>query len=88
MNNQRRKVLAKISIRLQELQGVIDSLAEDLEYERDAEQEAFDNLPESLQNGDRGMAMQSAIEALDNACSALSEFDPSALSGEIDGACE
>jgi DNA repair exonuclease SbcCD ATPase subunit len=88
MNNQRRKALAKISLRLQELQGLIDTLTEDTETERDAEQEAFDNLPESLQEGERGQAMQAAIEALDEVCNGLSEFSPSDLSSKIDEACE
>jgi len=47
---------------------------------REEEQEAFDNMPESLQGGERGEAMQEAINQLDeamecirNACDALSE---------------
>lgn len=38
-----------------------------LEELKDAEQEAFDNLPESLQYSERGEAMQSYIENLEYA---------------------
>lgn len=40
---------------------------------RDEEQEAFDNLPEAFQEGERGEAMENAIEALDYAADDLSE---------------
>lgn len=38
---------------------------------RDEEQEYLDNMPEGLQNGDKGDAAQSAIDELDNADSYL-----------------
>lgn len=40
------------------------------------EQEAFDNLPESLQQGEKGMDMESAISALENALSELQDNEP------------
>ncbi|EHQ4620066.1 hypothetical protein KQ096_005174, partial [Salmonella enterica] len=39
----------------------------------DEEEDAFNNLPEGIQNGERGDAMQTAIAALDAAVSALEE---------------
>jgi hypothetical protein len=42
-----------------------------LESVRDAEQEAYDNLPESFQSGEQGDAMQSAIDSLERAISHL-----------------
>lgn len=54
--------------RRQELYDVC-SLLEDarcrLEEIRDDEQDAFDNLPESLQYSSRGDAMQEALDTLD-----------------------
>lgn len=38
-----------------------------LEGIRDEEQEAYDNMPESFQNGDKGEQSQAAIEALESA---------------------
>ncbi|EAP3798240.1 hypothetical protein ONP73_03540 [Salmonella enterica subsp. enterica serovar Lille] len=66
MNNERRKRLTALSQQLAELKDDIQSVL-------DEEEEAFSNLPESLQNGERGDAMQTAIAALDAAVSALEE---------------
>ncbi|UNO33017.1 hypothetical protein MOV10_18200 [Salmonella enterica subsp. enterica serovar Abeokuta] len=66
MNNERRKRLTALSQQLAELKDDIQSVL-------DEEEEAFSNLPESLQNGKRGDAMQTAIAALDAAVSALEE---------------
>ena len=60
MNRDRRNRIDKVLGQLEELkQEVYDIL--------DEEQEAYDNLPESFQNGERGDSMQEAIDALENA---------------------
>ena len=46
---------------------------------RDEEQDAFDNMPESFQNGERGEAMTEAIDKLSEHCDALQT-----VSGELD----
>lgn len=66
MNKQRRKAIEKISDKLEELQAELQML-------KDEEEEAYDNLPESLQDGEKGEAMQEAIEYLDNADSYIEE---------------
>ena len=59
MNNVRRKVLAKIAEQL-------ESLKEELQLNViDAEQEAFDNMPESFQDGEKGERMQEIIDTLE-----------------------
>ena len=55
--------------------GELSDLAETIKNLFDEEQEAFDNLPESLQYGTRGESMQEAIEALDNAVRCFEELD-------------
>ncbi len=60
MNNQRRKVLNAAIAKLTEAG---ESIGEVL----DEEQDAFDNLPESIQAGDRGDAMETAISILESA---------------------
>lgn len=60
MNAARRK-------RLQEALDIIIEVKEE-------EQEAFDNLPESFQEGERGELMQEAIDTLDNIESELLEL--------------
>lgn len=46
----------------------------DVEAIRDEEQEACDALPESLQDGERGNAMQAAIESMEEALSLLQDW--------------
>lgn len=53
-----------------------DKLVEKLESVRDEEQEAYDNLPESLQYGEKGESMEECISAIEDAISELEE-DPS-----------
>lgn len=60
MNNARRKEIQKITQQLEELKSSIESLQEE-------EQDAYDNLPESIQDGARGEKMQEAINNLEYA---------------------
>ncbi|MBE6368895.1 MAG: hypothetical protein E7056_01890 [Lentisphaerae bacterium] len=66
MNKARRKTLEEIREALGGLMLQVNELAE-------AEQEAFDNLPESLQETERGEAMQAAIDNLDSLRNSLEE---------------
>lgn len=66
MNNARRKEIDKLTAQIEEIKEAIEAL-------RDGEQEAFDNMPESLQDGERGEKMQSAIDALEYAADDLQE---------------
>lgn len=76
MNKQRRKQIDQIITRLQdELAPLIDSIREEIETIRDEEQEYYDNMPESLQSGDKGDVAQSAIEALEEGVNTLEEID-------------
>lgn len=59
MNNERRKQIDDIISRL-------EMIADDILAVKDAEQEAFDNIPESLQEADRGQTMSDAIDTLEN----------------------
>lgn len=64
MNKQRRTALAALAAQLADAKEAIEAL-------RDDEQEYFDNMPESLQGGEKGDMAQSAIEALDQACESI-----------------
>lgn len=68
MNNDRRKRIEAISANLSELRDAIETI-------RDEEQEAFDNMPESLQCSERGELSESAISALDNAASEIENIE-------------
>jgi len=80
MNNERRKVLNLISGKIETMKEELESLRDLLDAVKDEEQEAFDNLPEGLQQADRGQAMEAAVEKLqevydaaDDACERLQE---------------
>lgn len=71
MNANRRKNLDEILNRIDELARMAESIREDVEMVLEEEQDAFDNLPESLQDSERGERMQEAIDALENALDGL-----------------
>ena len=58
MNKARRKKLGEIIDQLEYLREDLDAVASE-------EREAYDNLPESLQESDRGCAMEEAADELD-----------------------
>lgn len=60
----------KLSDRLDDITSVIEKITE----LRNEEQEAFDNLPDSQKEGDKGEAMTSAIENMESAESGLQEL--------------
>lgn len=68
MNKPRRKALESILARLMDI-------AEELEAVRAEEEEAYDNMPESLQYSERGEQMEAAIEALSEAYDALQDMN-------------
>lgn len=66
MNNKRRKELKGIIDRLSNLQEEYEGIYNDLDSIINDEQEAFDNLPESLQYGERGQNMEDIISKLED----------------------
>lgn len=67
MNKARRKKLGEIIDQLEYLREDLDAVASE-------EREAYDNLPESLQESDRGCAMEEAADELDDICSEMEEL--------------
>ena len=67
MNQKRRK-------RIIELAAQLDDLRIDLEAIRDEEQEAFDNMPESLQLSEKGEEMQTGVDTLTECVDQLEEL--------------
>lgn len=64
MNTERRK-------RLTDAISYINRAVQIIEDVRDDEQDSFDNLPESLQSGDRGMLMEECIQGMDEVLEGL-----------------
>ncbi len=57
MNKQRRLLIADIKVRLNDLKEEIDDI-------RQEESDAYENLPEGIQESERGQAMYEAAENL------------------------
>lgn len=68
MNKARRKRIDTVMQKLSELMAEVDDL-------RDQEELAYEALPESLRQSDRGFAMQESIEALQEAMDLLEQAD-------------
>lgn len=68
MNKQRRKKLEKAF----EMIGEVKDILEEVKGE---EEEAYENLPESFQNGERGEEMQGYIEMIDEAYGCLEDAE-------------
>lgn len=66
MNKERRN-------RLQEVKESLDDVITQIEEIKDEEQEALDNMPESLQQTELGDKMQTAIDTMDEAISAIGD---------------
>ena len=82
VNKTRRKQLSDLQDRLAEFEKSLDnlrterdSLAETLESLRDEEREYFDNMPEGLQQSERGQDAEAAADRLTEALDALQDFD-------------
>lgn len=60
MNKVRRKVLEDAISKIEEAQELIASIAEE-------ERECFDNMPEGLQEGERGQSISDNADDLENA---------------------
>lgn len=74
MNKARRERLAKASALLAQAKEIIEGV-------KSEEQEKYDNMPENLQNSDRGQQMQEGLTALDAIYDALEEFEAVSFDG-------
>lgn len=75
MNKARRSVLAIILGRMGELATAIEEVKEGLQRVLDVEEEALGNLPDSLQEGERGQQMQEYIDSLEEVIDSLNELE-------------
>jgi hypothetical protein len=67
MNKARRKAAAEIIAMLDKIEEAMEEAFEALSTIADEEREAFDNMPESVQNGERGQAVDEAATNLETA---------------------
>ena len=76
MNAERRKAIEAIAEALDKVAGFSDTIAQ-IETLKDEEQEYYDNMPESLQSGDKGNAAEEAVSNLEAAAEKLEEVENS-----------
>lgn len=74
MNKQRRNVISKYMAELEEIQSTLNNIKEGIEDVRDSEDEAFSNLPDSLQYSEKGDIMQECVDGLDDAISQIEDI--------------
>ena len=84
MNKTRRKILGTFVKRLSEIMEEIEkfkdltseliNMIDEIANVCNEEQEAFDNMPESLQAGEKGQVMVSAIGQMDEAIDAIGDI--------------
>ena len=72
MNKQRRKSLSEAETLLLSALDSLERAMDIIDEVRDEEEEAYDNLPEQFQDGERGEEMQEYIDTLEEI---FSEFE-------------
>lgn len=75
MNNERRKQIKAIIERIAKLDELKQEIYYAIEEVRNEEQEALENLPDSIRYGARGEEMESRVDALDRAMEDFEEYD-------------
>ena len=84
MNRDRRKALKVVLGQMEELTAKIEEVKEALQEVIDEEEEALGNLPESIQDSERGETMQGYIDAMEEVMEALDELDMDDLHEKIE----
>ena len=84
MNRERRKSLKVILGQMEELTSYIEEVKEALQEVIDEEEEALGNLPENIQESERGEQMQGYIDAMEEVVEALDELDMDDLHEKIE----
>lgn len=83
MNAERRKALDVLIANLEAFKGEVEDMKSSLEDPMGEEQEYYDNMPEGIQNGEKGEKAQAAVSAMEAADSSLDEA-VTALEAAID----
>jgi hypothetical protein len=84
MNKERRKLIIEAGVIFGKAHAMIEDAKALLQDALDEEQEYYDNMPSSFQDGDKGQTAQDAINALESAIEAMEGLDD--VQGYIDEA--
>ena len=74
MNNQRRKDIREAMSLLEDAAAKLEQAKSILETAGEEERDAYDNLPESIQEGERGCAMEEAADNIDEIVSDIDDM--------------
>lgn len=83
MNAKRRKALAAVITRLEELDSLREEIRDQLYEVAAEEQEALWNIPDSLQNSERCQQMQEYIDTMENIKDELDLIDIESLTDQL-----
>ena len=83
MNKIRRKALSDIITKLEQLDSLREEIREQLQEVMDEEQDALGNMPESLQESDRGQQMQEYIDTMQDVIGELDLIDLEGLRDQL-----
>lgn len=75
MNRERRKRLQAVCAKMEAIAAEMEDIKESLQSIKEEEEEALSNLPEGLQDSERGQNMQGYIDTLDDVVDSLFELD-------------
>lgn len=73
MNKQRREKIRQLKIQIDLIKTDLKKVSSELSSILNEEQDAFDNMPEGLQSGYRGMCSEDAIDNIEGANEKLDE---------------
>lgn len=88
MNKSRRDEINKALGLLQSIKDDFYNAKSFIETAASDEREYYDNMPENMQNGDRGSAAEASASALEEVQSAFEEFDPDDLITKLEEAMQ
>lgn len=74
MNNTRRKAISEVSKKVGDIKGELESLMQEIEEIKGAEEDYKDNIPENLQGGEKCEVAEAAIENLEEAYNSLDDI--------------
>lgn len=86
MNAERRKQIAAIIEAVSGLADQVASIQRDLDSVLADEQDYYDNMPESFQNGEKGERAQEALDALQTAYDDLDNLDLNVIQEQLETA--
>lgn len=73
MNNKRRNELKKLQARLVKITASLREVCQEVEHVHTAEQEALDNMPESIREGDKGQSIQVGLDIIQSIVDSIDE---------------